>query len=89
VSGPYNWQSENEKVIRDKKARRDYEVPRDVLILLGEDGLRMITQLINNIYETGLCPRDFSDVTMTTLKKPKATKCSHHHTYSKDSSEDT
>jgi hypothetical protein len=49
---------------------------------LGEDGLRLITQLINNIYETGVCPRDFSEVTMTTLKKPIATKCSNHHTSS-------
>jgi len=49
---------------------------------LGEDGIRMITQLINNIYENGVCPRDFSEVTVTTLKKPKATKCSNHHTSS-------
>jgi hypothetical protein len=92
--GPYNWQSEDEKVIRDKKARRDDDVPSDVLKLLGKDGLRVITQLINNIYETGVYPRDFSEVTMTTWKKPKATKCSNYHTSSlithteKDSSKD-
>jgi len=61
---------------------------------LGEDGLRLITQLINNIYENGVCSRDFPEVKMTTLKKPKATKCSNHHTSSlitqteKDSSKD-
>jgi hypothetical protein len=81
--GPYNWQSNVEKLIRNKKARRDDDVPRDVLKLLGEECLRLITQLINNIYEMGVCPRDFSEVTMTTLKKPKATKCSNHYTYRK------
>jgi len=29
-----------------------------------------------------VCPRDISQVKMTTLKKPKATKCSNHHTSS-------
>jgi hypothetical protein len=34
------------------------DVPGDVLKLLGEDGLKIIAQLINNIYETGeSCPR--------------------------------
>jgi hypothetical protein len=46
-----------------------------------------MTQLINNISETGKWPMDFIDVTMIVLKKKsKATKCSNHHTYSKDSS---
>jgi hypothetical protein len=37
----------------DKKATVDDEVSRDVLKLLGEDGLRTVTQLIDNIYDTG------------------------------------
>jgi len=64
---------------------------------LGEDGFRIATHLINNMYENGQPPKDFIEVTMTALnKKPKATKCSVHHTislcthtYSKDGSEDT
>jgi hypothetical protein len=36
----------------------DNGVPWDVLKMLDENGLRLITQLINNIYETGVCPRD-------------------------------
>jgi hypothetical protein len=49
-----------------------------------------MTQLINSIHVTGEWPRDFIEVTMIALKKkPKATKCSDHSTYSKDSSEDT
>jgi hypothetical protein len=54
--GLYILQSEVEKAIkmmRDKKATGDDDVPGDVLKLLGEDGLRIMTQLINNIYETG------------------------------------
>jgi hypothetical protein len=52
---PCILQSEVEKAIkemRDKKATGDDDVPGDVLKLLGEDGLGLITQLINNICET-------------------------------------
>jgi len=35
--------------MRDKKATGDNNVPADVLKLLGEDGHRIVTQLINNI----------------------------------------
>jgi hypothetical protein len=50
---------------------------------LGEDGLRIMTQLINNIYETGEWPKDFTEVTMIALKKkPKATHSSDHCTIS-------
>jgi hypothetical protein len=51
--GPYILQSEVEKTIkemRDKKATGDDDVPGDVLKLLGEDGLKLMTQLINSIY---------------------------------------
>jgi len=34
----------------DKKATVDDDVSGDVLKLLGEDGLRTVTQLIDNIY---------------------------------------
>jgi hypothetical protein len=33
----------------DKKVRGDDDVPGDVLRLLGEDSLRIVTQLINNM----------------------------------------
>jgi hypothetical protein len=71
------------KEIRDKKARGDDDVPGDVLKLLGENGLKVITQLINSIHVTGEWPRDFIEVTMIALKKkPKATKCSDQSTVS-------
>jgi hypothetical protein len=69
--------------MRDKKATRDDDVPGDVLKLLGEDGLKLMTQLINSIYVTREWPRDFIEVTMIALKKkPKSTKCSDHYTIS-------
>jgi hypothetical protein len=37
------------KEMRDKKATGDDDVPGDVLRLLGEDSLRIVAQLINNI----------------------------------------
>jgi hypothetical protein len=76
--GPYILQREMEKAIkemRNKKPRGDDDVPGNVLKLLGEVGLKIITKLINTIYETA--------------EWPQATKCSDHCTYSKDSSKDT
>ena len=82
--GPYTriLHSEVEKSIkemRNKKATGDDDVPGDVLKLDGESGLKIMTKLINTIYETGEWPKDFTEVTMIALKKkPQATKCSDH-----------
>jgi hypothetical protein len=43
-----------EKSIKDMKGKmptRDEDAPGDVMKLLGEEGLRLMTQLINNIYK--------------------------------------
>jgi hypothetical protein len=45
--------------MKDKKATGNDDVPGDVLKLLGENGLKIVTQLINNICETGDWPKDF------------------------------
>ena len=74
--------------MRNKKAVGDDDIPGDVLKLLGKGGLKIIT--LNTIYETGEWPKDLTEVAMIALKKkPQATKCSDHRTYSKDSSKDT
>jgi hypothetical protein len=71
------------KEMRNKRATGDGDVPGDVLKLLGECGLKIMTKLINNIFGTGEWPKDFTEVTMIALKKkPQATKCSNHHTIS-------
>jgi hypothetical protein len=41
------------KEIRDGKVARDIDVPVDVIKLLGEGGLKVLTELINTLYETG------------------------------------
>jgi len=84
--GPYILRSEVEKAIKEiriKKATGDDDVPGDVLKLFAESGLKIMTKLINTIYETGEWPKDFTKVTMIALKKkPQATKCSDHRTIS-------
>ena len=65
-----------------RKATGDDDVPGDVL-KLGEGGLKILTKLINTIYETGEWPKDFTEVTVIALKKKtQATKCSAHRTIS-------
>jgi hypothetical protein len=50
---------------------------------LGAGGLKIMSKLINAIYETGQWPKDFTEATMIALKwKGKATKCSDHYTIS-------
>ena len=61
--------------MKDKKTTEDDNVPGNVLKLLGEDVLRLMIQLINNICETRQWPKDFTEDTVITLKKmSKATK---------------
>jgi hypothetical protein len=52
------------KEMRDKKATGDDGVPGDVLKLLGEDGVRLMTQMINSIYVTAEWPRAIIEVTI-------------------------
>ena len=57
---PYILQSEVEKaikVMRNRKATGNDDVPGDVLKLLGEGGSKILTKLINTIYETEGGPR--------------------------------
>jgi len=63
--------------MRNRKATGDDDIPGDVLKLLGEGGLNILTKLSNFICNTGEWPQDFAEVTMIALKKKtKATKCS-------------
>jgi len=66
--------------MRDKKATGD-DMPGDVLRLLGEDGLKLVIQLINNMWNRRVAQglrKSYSDC----IKEPEATKCSDHHTVS-------
>jgi hypothetical protein len=81
--------------MKDNKATGDDDVHPDVFKLFRQDSLSTVIQFINNIYGTGECLKNFSEVTVIALKKmPRATKCSDRHnqldhTYCKDSSENT
>jgi hypothetical protein len=96
---PYILQSEVKKAIkemRNKKATGDDDVPKDVLKLFGEGGLKLMTKLINTIYETGEWLKDFNGSYDDCLKEEttsyKMQRPSHSQpylTYSKDSSKDT
>jgi hypothetical protein len=67
------------KEMRDKKATGDEDVPGDVLRLLGEDGFKLVAQLITYMYKSGEWPKEFTEVTMIALKrKPEATEYSDH-----------
>jgi len=71
------------KEMRDKKATGYDDAPGDVLQLLGDSGLTIVTQLINNIYKSAEWSKDFGAVTMIAIKKkPRTTKCSDHCTIS-------
>jgi hypothetical protein len=71
------------KAIKEMRNKKATDVPGDVLKLFGEGGLKIMTKLINTIYDTGEWPKDFTEVTMIALKKrPQATKCSDHCTIS-------
>ena len=50
--------------MRDRRATGDDDIPGDVLKLLEEGGLKILTKLINATYETGEWPKDFTEVTM-------------------------
>ena len=47
------------KKMKHKKATGDDVVPENILKLLEEDGLKLLTGLINYIYENGEWPRNF------------------------------
>jgi len=56
-------------------ATGDKDVLADVLKLLGEYRLILMTQIINSIYETRWLVKDFTEFTMMSLnKEPVATK---------------
>ena len=81
--------------MRNRKATGDDDKPGDVLKLLGEGGLKILTKLSNTVYNTGEWPQDFTEVTMTALKKKTKQQNaatiaqSAYCTYSKDNSKDT
>jgi len=52
-------------------ATGDADVPGDVLKLVGENCVKLMTQLINSVYETREWPKEFTEVTAIALKSQK------------------
>jgi hypothetical protein len=50
------------KEMKGKKATGDDDVPEDMLKILGEDGLIIVTKLINKLYETGEWLKDLQNL---------------------------
>ena len=92
--GPYILQSKVEKAIkemRNKKAIGNDDVPGDVLMLLGEGGLKILTKLINWTVAQGL-HRIYNDCLKeedTNYKMQQPSRNRPYFTYRKDNSKDT
>ena len=60
--------------MRRKKATGDDYIPVDLLKELGDNGLKIMTALVNKIYMSGDWPKDFLNVTMIALPKKNQEK---------------
>ncbi|KAI5746880.1 hypothetical protein M8J77_008501 [Diaphorina citri] len=71
------------KTIKAGKALGPDELPGDVLKLIEEEHLGTLTLLLNQIYKTGIIPREWLKSTFITLpKKTNAKKCEEYRTIS-------
>jgi hypothetical protein len=70
-------------VEREREQGGDDDDDDDVHKGLGEGGLKIMTKMINKIYETEEWPMDFTEVSIFALKKKsKAMKCCDLYTTS-------
>jgi hypothetical protein len=70
------------KEIREKKAAGNDDTPVSYTQSDVTDGLRIMTQLINNLHETGQWPKESAEVSDCIKEETKATKCSNQCTIS-------
>jgi len=80
------------KEIREKKAAGNDDIPVRYTQSVVRDSLRIMTQLINNLHETGQWPKESTEVTVTALNRKQklqnaATSAQSASWYSKGSSE--
>ena len=86
MDGPKILKSEVEsslrKLKRNKAAGPD-EVVTEMMIALEDYGIDKLTDIVNEIYDTGVIPEDLSRSIFIALpKKPGATECELHRTIS-------
>ena len=86
MQGPPILESEVENATRDTnkgKATGSDQIPVEVYEALDVWGIKRLTTLLNNIYDTGNIPNDMLSSTFITLpKKPGTTECECHRTIS-------
>ena len=94
--GPHILQSEVEKAIKEMRNRKttgDDDIPGDVLRLLGEVGLKIMTKLSNTNWRVAPeLHRSYNDCVKEEDKNYKMQRLSHNQPYctnSKDNSKDT
>lgn len=86
VTGPSITTEEVERAIKNAKNRKATgpdEIPAEMLKLLEGKGKKLLLQLFNAIYNTGIIPNDWLQSTFITIpKKTNAKNCSDHRTIS-------
>ena len=66
-----------------KKATGADAIPTELLQYMGNDGINLMTKIINNCYNTGELPEDFLSTTFITIPKVSGTQnCNEHQTIS-------
>lgn len=84
--GPTIEKWEVEHAVRDlkrKKALGCDHIPSEALKILGPKSMKRLTDLINNIYNTGIWPQDLLKTTLIPIpKKSNAKECKDHRTIS-------
>ncbi|XP_070159794.1 uncharacterized protein [Polyergus mexicanus] len=86
TTGPSITADEVTKTIRQARNGRAVgpdEIPTEVVKRFGEKAVGLTTELFNQIYDTGMIPKDWLKSTFIALpKKPHTKKCSEHRTIS-------
>lgn len=86
TSGPYIMKEEVEsamKLMKDGKGAGPDNIQIEIIKLIEEEGIKKLTRLFNDIYNTGIIPREWRKSEFITLpKKPGAKNCEDYRTIS-------
>ena len=67
--------------LKEKKAPGEDGITGEQLKALDEEALKVLTKLLNNIYSTGVIPKDLKQSVFVKIpKKPKAVECTEYRT---------
>ncbi|XP_060520837.1 uncharacterized protein LOC132698660 [Cylas formicarius] len=84
--GPEITKDEVEHIIKEMKTGKATgldEIPAEVLKLIDNHNIHLLTHLFNSVYKTGILPKEWLQSTFITIpKKTNARQCSDHRTIS-------